>query len=59
MKEKKNVSEAVDNTNPFPIYPDIENGIDPAEASDGLVSDAELTQQTDTVNPDPNSLDRG
>ena len=59
MKEKKTPTEGVDNTNPFPIYPDIESRIDPADAHDNIVSDAELAQQTEMINPDPNSLDRG
>ena len=60
MKEemKKSV-ETEENTNPFPIDPDLDICIDPAAKKDGKVSDCELAQEVETINPDPNSLDRG
>ena len=60
MKEKmKNPTEGVDNTNPYPIYPDIDRPIEPTVAHSTRVTEEEITQEVDTINPDPNSLDRG
>jgi len=60
MKEETRKSvETAENTNPFPIAPDVDVLIDPVEAKDGKVSDCELAQEVEMINPDPNSLDRG
>jgi len=48
-----------ENTNPFPIYPDMDTSISPGEMTDGKVSEQELAQQVDRISPDPNTLDRG
>lgn len=66
MKDKKTakspraVAATVDragSTAPFPIYPDIDRRVPPARA--GRPSEAELEQDVDRLNPDPDSLDRG
>jgi len=58
-KDARKSVEFEENTNPFPIHPDLDAGIDPADAHDDIVSDAQLTQEVEMINPDPNSLDRG
>jgi hypothetical protein len=58
MEKKTNYpTESFETTNPYSIYPDIDQPI-PAGRS-GQVTDEELTQEVDRVNPDPDSLDRG
>ncbi len=58
MKGKKSAPDEVPaGTNPYPIYPDIDRPARPAKR--GEVSEGELEQQVDIVNPDPDSLDRG
>jgi hypothetical protein len=55
MKETYGRSvETEESTNLYPIYPDIDGKI-PA----GRLSEDELIQENDIINPDPDSLDRG
>jgi hypothetical protein len=51
--------ETEENTNIFPIYPDWDGPLISTGKWKGQLSDQELAREIDTLNPDPNSLDRG
>ena len=57
MKEEMKKSTETENTaNPYPIYPDIDEKV---KSQGGTVTMEEIVQDTDLINPDPSSLDRG
>ncbi|MDR0954845.1 MAG: hypothetical protein LBM20_05635 [Rikenellaceae bacterium] len=58
MERKTNhQADSFESSNPYSIYPDIDQPISVGRS--GQVTDEELTQEVDQINPDPDSLDRG
>lgn len=53
------IDELDNNTNLYPIYPEMYDPVSPEVVRSEEVEDEELTQQVNRINPDPNSLDRG
>ena len=59
-KDTRKSVETQENTNPFPIHPDLDvPPICAGTGKDGKVGECELVQEVEMINPDPNSLDRG